>query len=70
MVQVVKEQLELNEAKRKEEQKITNKRMYSPPGVVEEWERTNSEQFWQFSVHSKPKHYMNISCNNDQEIEF
>ena len=36
MVQVVKEQLELNEAKRKEEQKITNKRMYLPPGVVEE----------------------------------
>ena len=47
MVRVVKERSDLTEANRNEEHMITHKRIFSPPGAVEEWERTNSEQFWQ-----------------------
>ena len=60
--------------------------MGSPPVEAEEWEQTNSEQFWP-ALGSKsdvrknktigepqysgdPKHHMNMSCNNNQESEF
>ena len=39
--------------------------MYSPQGVVEEWERTNSEQFWRqlCSLSFARNHAMSVSHN-------
>ena len=60
--------------------------MDSPPVEAEEWEQTNSEQFWlalgsksdvrknktmgELQYSGGPKHHMNMSRNNNQESEF